>query len=75
MHAVVDKAGFLWTGNGPFQYGADSTYSVLRFDTGIDTLNNAAFTIRAFPIPDEANVRTPYCCYANVAYENRLSCL
>lgn len=58
MHAVVDKYGFLWTGSGSFLYGADGTYSVLRFDTSITTPNDEAKPILAFQMPDEANVRT-----------------
>lgn len=58
MDAVVDKWGFLWTGSGAFQYGDTGTYSVLRFDTSIDVVNDAAKPILAFSMPDEANVRT-----------------
>ena len=56
--AVVDKYGFLWTGSGSFQYSSTSgTYSVLRFDTGITSLNDPAMTIFAVQMTDMANVR------------------
>ena len=58
--AVVDKSGFLWTGSGAFLYGGGGTYSVLRFDTSITTLNDAAKPILAFAMPDESNVRTSW---------------
>ena len=61
--AVVDKAGFLWTGSGPFQYGAAGTYSVLRFDTSIATVNAAAKPVLAVTLADEANVRTLQCSF------------
>ena len=60
--AVVDKYGFLWTGSGPFLYGAAGTYSVLRFDTRITSANDAAKPILAFQMADEANVRTTHNC-------------
>ena len=58
VYAVVDKYGMLWTGSGPFLYGAAGTYSVLRFDTSIATANDAAKPILAVTITDDATVRT-----------------
>ena len=58
VRTVVDKYGFLWTGSGSFQYSSTSgTYSVLRFDTGITSLNDPAMTIFAVQMTDMANVR------------------
>lgn len=65
MRAVVDAAGFLWTGSGAFQYddngdGSSQTYSLLGFDTSATSPNNASYPILAFQILDEANVRTSW---------------
>ena len=54
----MDKYGFLWTGSGSFQYsGTAGTYSVLRFDTSITSLNDPSMTIIAVQVTDMANVR------------------
>ena len=53
---MVDKWGFLWTGSGTFQYNGLYTYSVLRLDTTVTSLNEKP--ILAFAMPDETNVRT-----------------
>lgn len=65
MPAVVDAAGFLWTGSGSFQYadngdGSSRTHSIMRFDTSVSTANDASKPILAFTMPDEATVRS--CC-------------
>ena len=55
---MVDKYGFLWTGSGSFLYdGNAGSYSVLRFDTSITSLNDATKTIFAIKVTDMANVR------------------
>lgn len=56
--AVVDKSGYLWTGSGTFLCNGAGTYSVMRFDTSITTVNDASKPILAFTMSDQANVRT-----------------